>query len=155
MTIDDMHRTLAQVVSEQMGRAILTGELPAGTRMVADDIQKNYGVSRTAIREALAILSSKGLLTSKPNVGIHISPSDRWHLLDTDVLRWAPADGWIAASARALHATLLADPATAAGYLAGDPFAMHLVNTLARFTPAPEDDGPAPAPQQKAVSWTS
>lgn len=141
MTIDDMQRTLATVISEEMGRAILTGELPAGTRMVADDIQKRYGVSRTAVREALTALATKGLLTSKPNIGIIISPSDRWHLLDADVLAWAPTEGWIAASARALHARMLADPAAAADYLAGDPLIRHLVNELARFTPTPEDTG--------------
>lgn len=133
--IDDTRRTLAHVISQQMGREILTGELPAGHRLVAEEVQKRYGVSRTAVREALVILTSKGLLTSKPNVGILISPSDRWHLLDRDVLAWAPADGWIAADARLLYTRLVSNAENCADYIAGDPMVKQLLDGLRRFTP--------------------
>lgn len=139
MNLDGMQRNLSYMISEQMGRDILTGVLPVGYRFVADDIQKRYGVSRTAVREALVTLTTKGLLTSKPNVGIRISPSDHWHLLDPDVMAWAPLDGWLAASARALYTRLLADVPTAESYVAGEPLVKQLLEQLARFAPRAED----------------
>jgi DNA-binding FadR family transcriptional regulator len=46
------------------------------------------------------ILAAKGLVESRPKVGTKISPPDRWHLLDPDVLSWIfefePDDGLLA-----------------------------------------------------------
>lgn len=133
--LDENRRTLAHVISQEVGREILSGDLPAGHRMVAENIQTRYGVSRTAVREALIILTGKGLLTSKPNIGIVISTSDRWHLLDADVLAWSPIDGWLAADARLLYRRLTANVEVCADYVGGDLFVKQLLDTLRRFTP--------------------
>lgn len=139
-----VRRTLAQAIADQMGREILAGELPAGRRMVAEEVEKRYAVSRTAVREALTVLASKGLLASRPNIGILINPSDKWHLLDQDVLAWAPRDGWLAAGARSLHARITADVDTCTDYIAGDPLIKQLVDMLAAFVPNEDDlDGAA------------
>jgi DNA-binding FadR family transcriptional regulator len=45
-------------------------------------------VSRTAYREALRILSAKGLLHSRPRTGTRVSEISEWHLLDPEVLDW-------------------------------------------------------------------
>ncbi len=58
---------------------ILNGEIAASDRL---------HVSRGAYREAVRILAAKGLVESKPKVGTRISPPERWHLLDPDVLQW-------------------------------------------------------------------
>lgn len=58
---------------------LLNGEIAASDRLQ---------VSRTAYREAVRILAAKGLVESRPKVGTKISPPDRWHLLDPDVLSW-------------------------------------------------------------------
>jgi len=58
---------------------ILNGEIAASDRL---------HVSRGAYREAVRILAAKGLVESKPKVGTRISPPERWHLLDPDVLAW-------------------------------------------------------------------
>jgi DNA-binding FadR family transcriptional regulator len=58
---------------------ILNGEIAASDRLQ---------VSRTAYREAVRILSAKGLVESRPKVGTRVSSKERWHLLDPDVLSW-------------------------------------------------------------------
>jgi len=49
---------------------------------------KKLRVSRTAYREAVHILSAKGLVHSRPKVGTRVSTPDSWQLLDPDVLSW-------------------------------------------------------------------
>ena len=46
------------------------------------------GVSRTAYREAIRILSAKGLIHSRPRTGTRVSKVSEWHLLDPDLLAW-------------------------------------------------------------------
>jgi DNA-binding FadR family transcriptional regulator len=59
---------------------VLDGEVEASSRR---------RVSRTAYREAMRILSAKGLVSSRPRVGTRVSPMEQWQLLDPDVLSWA------------------------------------------------------------------
>ncbi len=58
---------------------VLDGEIAASERLQ---------VSRTAYREALRMLSAKGLVESRPKTGTRVSSRLSWHLLDPDVLSW-------------------------------------------------------------------
>ena len=58
---------------------VLNGEVAASDRL---------HVSRTAYREAVRILSAKGLVESRPKTGTRVSEREKWHLLDPDVLSW-------------------------------------------------------------------
>jgi DNA-binding FadR family transcriptional regulator len=60
------------------------GELLNGEVSASDRLQ----VSRGAYREAMRILSAKGLVESRPKVGTRVSQPEHWHLLDPDVLSW-------------------------------------------------------------------
>ena len=42
---------------------ILTGQIPQGSQFIADDIAKEFGISRTPVRDALSKLASAGFLT--------------------------------------------------------------------------------------------
>jgi DNA-binding FadR family transcriptional regulator len=57
----------------------LDGEIEASSRRE---------VSRTAYREAMRILSAKGLIRSQPRTGTSVSEISEWQLLDPDVLAW-------------------------------------------------------------------
>lgn len=46
------------------------------------------GVSRTAFRESIKVLSGKGLIESRPKTGTRVRPSSHWNHLDPDVLAW-------------------------------------------------------------------
>lgn len=59
----------ADLIAARIGRAIVGGELPPGTRLTEESLAASYDVSRTPIREALILLSAAGLVQVVPNRG--------------------------------------------------------------------------------------
>jgi DNA-binding FadR family transcriptional regulator len=58
-----------------------------------DDLVEKLGVSRTSVREAVQVLSAKGLLQARRRVGVRVRERDDWNLLDPLVLSWHPDVG--------------------------------------------------------------
>ena len=78
-----------QALARQLGIAILSGEYAPGDAFGGEIEESDaLGISRTAYREAMRILTAKGLLESRPKAGTHITPRQRWNLLDPEVLEW-------------------------------------------------------------------
>jgi DNA-binding FadR family transcriptional regulator len=81
------------MVAAAIGRRIVLGEYQPGQTLPTEPrIQAEFGVSRTAVREAIRLLSAKGLTVSRPKVGTRIRPAAEWNMLDPDVLRWQTGD---------------------------------------------------------------
>jgi DNA-binding FadR family transcriptional regulator len=53
-----------------------------------NDLCDTLGVSRTAVREAISVLVSKGMVASKPGEGSFVQPLSSWMLLVPEVLSW-------------------------------------------------------------------
>ncbi len=69
--------------------AILSGAYQPGDSLEGEIEQSlAMGVSRTPYREAIRILTAKGLLESRPKAGTRVTPRSRWNLLDPDLLAW-------------------------------------------------------------------
>lgn len=65
---------LAHSVMKQIELLILRGILRPGERLPSErDLAERLGVSRPSVREALAELSSKGLLTTKAGAGVFVA----------------------------------------------------------------------------------
>ena len=80
---------LTQSLVQKLGSSIVRGELPAGKSLpIEAELGKKYGASRTVMREAVKILSAKGLIGQRPRVGTYVHTEDRWNLLDAEVLTW-------------------------------------------------------------------
>ena len=80
---------LTQSLVQKLGSSIVRGELPAGKSLpVEAELGKKFGASRTVMREAVKILSTKGLIGQRPRVGTYVHPEERWDLLDAEVLTW-------------------------------------------------------------------
>ncbi|MGV3552081.1 FadR/GntR family transcriptional regulator [Rhizobium sp.] len=76
-------------VAYEIGSRIVRGDFPEGASLPNEAQWGEYfGVSRSAVREAIKILMAKGLLSSRPKVGTWVESRDRWNLLDRDVLSW-------------------------------------------------------------------
>jgi DNA-binding FadR family transcriptional regulator len=75
-------------VTEDVGRSIVDGTVPAGTVLLSDEIERRQGVSRSVIREAIRVLGSMGLVESVKRVGIKVLPPASWNAYDPTIIRW-------------------------------------------------------------------
>lgn len=76
-------------IMEDLGVAIVTGRYSENNPFpVEAELCKHYAVSRSILREAVKMLTAKGLLGARPRHGTWVQPEDSWNLLDPDVLRW-------------------------------------------------------------------
>ena len=68
-----------------LGQQISSGKLKPG-----DPLPTPIGVraSRTALREAVKVLTAKGLVEARPRIGTRVRSREAWHLLDPDVISW-------------------------------------------------------------------
>jgi DNA-binding FadR family transcriptional regulator len=78
-----------QAIAQDIGTRILTGEFKPGCLLPKEAVwSRKYKMSRTAVREAIKMLSAKGLIISRTKVGSRVQPRDRWNLLDREILGW-------------------------------------------------------------------
>ncbi|MBH0117122.1 FadR family transcriptional regulator [Salinibacterium sp. NG253] len=75
-------------VVDVLGRRIMRGELAPGDIIDPDALLTEFQVSRTVIREALKVLTTKGLVDARPRLGTFVTARERWQLLDRDVMTW-------------------------------------------------------------------
>jgi len=76
-------------VIEEIGRRIVAGEYPAAEPLPPEkQLCESLGVSRTALREAMRVLASKGLVEPKRKVGTSVRSPEHWNFLDAGVLSW-------------------------------------------------------------------
>ncbi len=81
-------------VVDTVAKWILGGTYAPGQLLPReDDLARNLNVSRTSVREAVKVLSAKGLLEVKRRVGVRVRARDDWNLLDSQVLSWHPDVG--------------------------------------------------------------
>jgi DNA-binding FadR family transcriptional regulator len=85
---DLLGRNLTYGLLEVLGRAIVVGQYQGKSFPTEAELAKQHGVSRSVTREAVKMLTAKGLLSARPKQGTFVQPDDNWNLFDTDVLRW-------------------------------------------------------------------
>ncbi|MEB7886419.1 FadR/GntR family transcriptional regulator [Serratia fonticola] len=82
-------RNLSYLLAEKLGQQILAGEYQAGSILPGEmDLAEQFGVSRTAVREAVKMLAAKGMLLPRPRIGTRVMPQSQWNFLDQDLLTW-------------------------------------------------------------------
>lgn len=81
-------RNLTFAMLDAIGREIVIGHYDSRAFPIEADIAVRFGVSRSVVREAIKMLSAKGLLTARPRKGTSVQPAEYWNLFDPDVLRW-------------------------------------------------------------------
>ena len=82
-------RNLFAQVVEELGSRIVRGDLgPDDPFPKEADLEQEFGVSRSVVREAVKALSAKGLLESRTRTGIRALSPIHWNLLDAEVLSW-------------------------------------------------------------------
>ena len=89
MNTKPYHRKLYQYIVEELGQRIVQGIHRAGEVLPTEDqLCQTLGVSRGVLREATKLLTQKGLILTRPRVGMLVLPRENWNLFDPDVLLW-------------------------------------------------------------------
>jgi DNA-binding FadR family transcriptional regulator len=85
----DRGQNLTFSIANQIGIAIITGVYSADNPIpIEAQLCRQYDASRPVLREAVKMLTAKGLLAARPRRGTWVQPEERWNLLDPDVLGW-------------------------------------------------------------------
>lgn len=74
--LGDAHRTLREVVADEIRDMIRRGDLQPGERLLEDRLAEQLGVSRNPVREALRALENTGLVEVRPRRGAHVATLD-------------------------------------------------------------------------------
>ncbi len=74
--LGDAHRTLREVVADEIRDMIRRGDLQPGERLLEDRLAEELGVSRNPVREALRALENTGLVEVRPRRGAHVATLD-------------------------------------------------------------------------------
>ncbi|WP_375748945.1 FadR/GntR family transcriptional regulator [Vibrio sp. HN007] len=87
--ISGSKRSLHVQVAREIARSIISGDLPEGSVIPGEmALCEQFGVSRTALREAVKLLTSKGLLESRPKIGTKVVERANWNFLDSQLIEW-------------------------------------------------------------------
>lgn len=82
-------QSLSKRVTDILGQEIVNGTYSTETEFPTEAaLCERYGISRTAVREAVKMLSAKGLISSKARQGIRVMPTINWNLYDSQILGW-------------------------------------------------------------------
>jgi DNA-binding FadR family transcriptional regulator len=84
------HRpSLTHRIADDLGARIVTQRLAPGTLLPLEaELCARYDASRSIVREAVKMLTAKGLLIATKRKGTAVQPESLWNLLDPSILRW-------------------------------------------------------------------
>lgn len=89
MTVKKSTRGQVAAVVDILGNRIAAGHYAEGeTLPIEQELADSLAVGRNALREAVKVLSGKGLIRTAPRAGTSIRPREDWNMLDPDVLKW-------------------------------------------------------------------
>ncbi|WP_372353405.1 FadR/GntR family transcriptional regulator [Rhizobium sp. BT-175] len=72
----------------------MSGRYPPGSVLPNEaEICAALSVGRSAVREAVKMLTAKGLVESRPRRGTQVLPSSGWNFFDREVLGWLREGG--------------------------------------------------------------
>jgi len=72
-----INRPLYEDVAERLREQIFSHELAPGSWLDEQSLAQAFGISRTPMREAIKVLASEGLVTTKMNKGAYVTEVDR------------------------------------------------------------------------------
>lgn len=82
-------RNLHEQILDELGFRIVRGDYDGSDPLPREtELAGMFGISRNALREAVKVLASKGLLEARPKIGTRARPKEDWNILDPHVLEW-------------------------------------------------------------------
>ena len=88
-----MPKGLVRSAVDAIGLAIVGGDFPPAAVLPNEEtLAERFQVSRSGLREAIKVLSGKGLVRTARRYGSRVCPREEWNYLDPDVLGWHLSD---------------------------------------------------------------
>lgn len=85
----ELPRSLPAQVARQLGIRILRGDyLPGEIIPNESELGREFGVSRSVLRESIKLLAAKGMIDTRPKRGTRVREAASWSLFDAEVLAW-------------------------------------------------------------------
>lgn len=76
-------------IVQSLGKDIALGKHPPGQPLKAEaELCEEFDASRTVLREAVKMLTAKGMLDARPRRGTIVLPESQWNLSDPEILNW-------------------------------------------------------------------
>ena len=79
--------TIQEKVYRELEKAILSGKIPPGQKLVTEEIARMMDVSRIPVREAMGRLEARGIITTRPKWGRVVNELSRENLKEILELR--------------------------------------------------------------------
>ena len=81
-------------IVHRIGADIVAGHVQPGERLPREaELMAEFGASRSAVRDAVKVLASKGLVKTRQRGGTQVCEPQRWNAFDVDILAWRFAAG--------------------------------------------------------------
>lgn len=82
-------QNLTYSIVQELGTSIVSGAYsPDGKFPIEAELCEKFRASRSVLREAVKMLTAKGLVGARPRQGTWVEPESNWNFLDPDVLEW-------------------------------------------------------------------
>ena len=82
-------KNISWVLAGKLAQKILAGDYAPESILPGEiELGELFGVSRTAVREAVKILTAKGMVLPRPRIGTRVMPRSSWNFLDKELLTW-------------------------------------------------------------------
>jgi len=75
-------------VLDELGILITSGRLAPGRVLRIEELETRFGVSRSVVREAIRVLESMGMVSSRRRVGVTVAARPSWNLFDPRIIGW-------------------------------------------------------------------
>ncbi len=87
--VSSLPKGFARETVDTLGRWIVNDRFPPDEAIPTElQLVDELGVSRATVRDAIKVLSGKGLVRTARRYGTKVTPVDEWNLLDGDVVSW-------------------------------------------------------------------
>ncbi len=79
---------LVEAIVDEIGLAIVSGEIVPGDAFTLASITDRFNVSRTVAREMMRSLEDLSLVEARPRIGITVLPATSWNVFSPRVVAW-------------------------------------------------------------------
>jgi GntR family transcriptional regulator, transcriptional repressor for pyruvate dehydrogenase complex len=132
---------LAEQIAGELTRMIVAGSVAPGALLPTEQVlARQFGVGKSAVREAVRVLSTKGLVEVVQGSGMRVTDTQRWNVIDSELVTLMAKRGLTMDELIEVRRTLEPDIVALAAARATPDELAELEETVARTTESERRD---------------